>query len=370
MHLAKVYERLGALAANADSSFNPAIQGLRGLAALSVVIGHLYAMPTLAGIKPLNFPEALRVAIDTSGRGVELFFIISGYLIPASLVRHRRVSTFLYDRVMRIMPVFLMLHLVIFVLGPIAGYKFFAGIDLGAYAYTFIANLLFVPDLAGVPIAQQNAWTLTYEWLFYLWFAAFYFHALARGSTLAALTLGLLAIAVVAIWPRSAFFAIGMLLAGNRYVLDIRGVCGVVVGLGLTAITYALCEYVAPYAGLLPGLLLFAMVLARRSGFARLLATRPLQFAGRISYSLYLVHPFVLYGLVAVATRAVAHGADRWLVLIIFAGLGLLLSLAVAAVSFDLIELRLRRRLDALVRGGPPARHPDHRAGATPSSAA
>ena len=52
------------------------------------------------------------------GHGVELFFMISGFLIPASLVRHASVGKFFYDRALRILPVFVVLHLVLFVAGP------------------------------------------------------------------------------------------------------------------------------------------------------------------------------------------------------------------------------------------------------------
>src|SRR5690349_18149229 len=71
--------------------FEPSIQGLRGLAALSVLLVHLYDMPLTAGFLP-QLPSWFDAIIGTFGRGVEVFFMISGYLIPASLVRHQVVS--------------------------------------------------------------------------------------------------------------------------------------------------------------------------------------------------------------------------------------------------------------------------------------
>src|SRR5947209_5980741 len=160
-----------------DGSFVPSVQGLRGVAALSVVIDHFYDMPK-GGVYDLPDPGFLppiwpwfQSVINVGGHGVELFFMISGFLIPASLVRHGSLARFFFDRALRIMPVFLVLHVALFVIGPVVGYKFFRGIDFGSYLGVFTANLLFLQDALGFPIAQQNAWTLTYEWAFYVWFA-------------------------------------------------------------------------------------------------------------------------------------------------------------------------------------------------------
>ena len=104
-----------------NTSFLPSIQGLRGVAAISVLIVHLYDMPLLAGFLP-HVPGWFHGTINMGGHGVELFFMISGLLIPASLVRHASVAKFFYDRALRILPVFVVLHLVLFVAGPIVFY--------------------------------------------------------------------------------------------------------------------------------------------------------------------------------------------------------------------------------------------------------
>ncbi len=41
-------------------------------------------------------------------------------------------------------------------------------------------------DALGLPIAQQNAWTLTYEWAFYIWFALTFSMLRIGGRMLAA----------------------------------------------------------------------------------------------------------------------------------------------------------------------------------------
>jgi len=86
---------------SADSkNFVEAIQGLRGVAALTVLIVHLQDMPLLAGFLPPIWPW-LEATVNMGGHGVELFFMISGFLIPASLMRHRSVGKFFLDRALR-----------------------------------------------------------------------------------------------------------------------------------------------------------------------------------------------------------------------------------------------------------------------------
>ncbi len=325
-----------------DHGFIPAIQGLRGLAALAVVASHIYAMPYLAGLIPPGFPQWADLALAAGGRGVELFFIISGYLIPASLVRHGALSKFFLDRALRIMPVFVTLHVVLFVIGPVIGYKFFAGIDPLSYLRIFLTNLFFIQDFVGDPIAQQNAWTLTYEWVFYIWFAML-FTAFARGRLALAVCLAAVALPLVWFFPRTIYFGLGMLMAWRPIRLVLPGAAGLSAGLALLVVMFGLCEYVSPYAGLPPAVLLFAMVLSGRNGFARLLETAALQFVGKISYSLYLVHPFILFACLAMARRLVALGLGPWTVFACFAVLGVAASLIAAAASYEMIEVRMRQ---------------------------
>ncbi len=54
-----------------DKSFVPSVQGLRGLAAVSVLIVHLYDMPLLAGFLP-SVPRWFQQTINMGGHGVEL----------------------------------------------------------------------------------------------------------------------------------------------------------------------------------------------------------------------------------------------------------------------------------------------------------
>ena len=89
--------------------------------------------------------------------------MISGYVINASLLRHGDVVSFAIDRVARIYPVFLAVHLGIFTVGPLIGYKFFHGLGLIEWAYQFASNVLFLLGVFNLPLAQIVAWSLIYS---------------------------------------------------------------------------------------------------------------------------------------------------------------------------------------------------------------
>lgn len=325
--------------------FEPSIQGLRGIAALSVLFVHLYDMPMNAGFLPA-VPSWFDFTILTGGRGVELFFIISGYLIPASLVRHGQISKFFYERCMRILPVFVVFHLVIFTLGPIVGYKFFKGIDPLSYIGLFLANLLFLPDILRLPAAQQNAWTLTYEWLFYFWFAAtFYFVAIRRVWIVAGLLVAMGLVAIAA-FPIAAYFLVGIAIRYFDVRLELPGLRGAAAALICLFLMYVCLEYINPFLGLIPGFLLFAMVRAPTSGVAILLDRPLIQYIGKISYSLYLAHPFALYPLQMSGAKLAAQGLPLWPVWLSFVFLGLIASLVMSNITYELIEVRLRHLLN------------------------
>ena len=340
-----------------DGSFVPSVQGLRAIAALSVLMDHFYDMPkggmydiANPGFLPPLWPW-LQSVINVGGHGVELFFMISGFLIPASLVRHGSLARFFFDRVLRIMPVFLVLHVALFVVGPIVGYKFFRGIDAGSYLGIFFANLFFLQDALDLPIAQQNAWTLTYEWAFYIWFALSFAAVVQLKNWWLAAPMMVVAMIALFYWPIAAFFGIGMLFSATNIRIPASGPLGLAAGLICFAAMYAALDLFHPFVSLIPGFLLFGMVLAPGSGVSTVLKAQPLQYLGKISYSFYLVHPFMLFPLQMMGLKLVERGYDRWLLWSGFVIIGTVLVLIASAMSYELIEVRFRRLIDSTFRG-------------------
>jgi len=332
---------------------NPSIHGLRGLAAGMVLALHLYgAMVTGGLLDSGGLAGRLEWLFAFGHRGVELFFLISGYLIAGSLVRHRSATRFLAHRLRRIYPAFLVPHLLIFAVGPWVGYGWMAGLDLWGWIRHFFANLLLLPGLFDLPIANIVAWTLSLEMAFYLLAAAAWLIGQQRSPwRKAAARVGWLAIAAVMILrhPRTAFFAAGVLAwwLHQRHAPIARAVQRVPF-LGLAGFA-GLCLLFdrAFAASLLCGWGALLAIAGNRGPLCRLLAGRPLQYLGDISYSLYLWHPLVLFGLKRGLAPALGTETGRCACVVFFLASALAGSLCVAELSYRWIEQRFRRHKPA-----------------------
>jgi peptidoglycan/LPS O-acetylase OafA/YrhL len=228
------------------------------------------------------------------------------------------------------------------------GYKFFRDIDIVTYIKLFFVNLLFLTDILNLPTGQQNAWTLTYEWLFYFWFAAvFYFYTKRNDRTLPC-ALAMFGIIAIIYFPIAAYFLVGAAIRFLRPSVPLRGWLGVSIALLCGAAMYVSLEYINSFLGLIPGFILFAMVATPDSGIASLLSKPVPQFVGKISYSLYLVHPFALFPLQQAGAKLASHEYSLWLLWVCFVAIGTLASFTAATLTYELLEVRLRRYLTGL----------------------
>ena len=134
------------------------LDGVRGLAILLV---SLYRFSK--ELDPSSFPSWLAIAVLRVGeRGVDLFFVLSGFLITGVLLRARQdaryLSNFYWRRALRILPLYFLALLVIGLCYANAG-QF---VLLSAF---FLANLV---SLFGVPLVYGPLWSLAVEEHFYL----------------------------------------------------------------------------------------------------------------------------------------------------------------------------------------------------------
>lgn len=147
------------------------LQVLRGLAALWVVVFHIW---TLQSIRTLYaaMPSPWRELVFDDGRGgVAVFFVLSGFVIAHSLwgkrVDARYAGTFAIRRSLRLDPAYwLSIPLAV---GTTALIALAHGEPLGWPATgTVIGHLLYLQELLALPEIQVVYWTLTYEVQFYL----------------------------------------------------------------------------------------------------------------------------------------------------------------------------------------------------------
>jgi exopolysaccharide production protein ExoZ len=159
------------------------MEGLRGLAILLVFLCHYYDivwrdLPSQSDA----FSLMGRILMAIGGSGVDLFFVLSGFLIYGAVRRPRLdILRFLRRRALRIYPAFLTVLLFYLAISPFLHQiapspTRYVNRITGAFAdrifYVF-ENILFLPGVLPVAPIMNVAWSLSYEWAFYLFLPLF-----------------------------------------------------------------------------------------------------------------------------------------------------------------------------------------------------
>jgi peptidoglycan/LPS O-acetylase OafA/YrhL len=298
----------------------PALDGLRGLAVLLVVVFHIYLAEPLPA-QPI--PRLLNTATRIGQTGVDLFFVLSGFLITGILYDTKSSSRYFLNfygrRTLRIFPLYYGVLLAAFVLLP----RFFGYREAGegsVWLWTYTTNLpaSFTTDWG--PFG--HFWSLAIEEQFYLvWPLVVYAF---RRETLLRVCLGCVALAVVArLVAESSGFSVytftlcrlDSLTVGAWIALAARGPRGMTDWPRRALRWAAVCAaalaplylvqsqvggswvQVVKYTikAFLYGALLVIAVRARRGSWAgRFFHLGPLRALGKYSYGLYVYHPFLV----------------------------------------------------------------------------
>ncbi|MEV5428156.1 acyltransferase [Streptomyces sp. NPDC052701] len=162
------------------------LDALRGIAALVVVFDHSsYAFMA-------EFRRELMPQFNTSRYGIMVFFLVSGYIIPASLERRGCVRTFWIGRLFRVYP--LWAAVVIAALAAhLLGFAEIRSFDGQSAATVAVAHVTLLQELLGTPNLLLVLWTLSYEMAFYLLVVALFTVRLHQRSAATAVILAVLA---------------------------------------------------------------------------------------------------------------------------------------------------------------------------------
>lgn len=346
------------------------IQVLRATAAILVIFVHL--KPLLATI---NLP-----AFGASG--VDLFFVISGYImVYTTYGRHVSAADFARNRIARIVPIYWLMTVLVFAIAAVAPNLLQS---TTANPVFLIKSLLFVPfyrapgDMSPILFV---GWTLNYEMFFYALFAlGLLFRSSMQGvlftlSVLAGLSVagsfaGAGALSASGLFqfyssPIMLEFALGMVIAlvfRNppkfsapvwRYVL----IALILLGLGLL-IAPPFLPAAGRFNGFLShGLPAMAMVWAALALESRGDSVRQglLVRLGDASYSMYLTHPFVVQVFQKLLSGLVTHGLFSLLLI----ALSIAAVMATALGVHKMVEVPLTRMVRHLlgIRPRPRAFH-------------
>ena len=325
------------------------MEGLRGVAVTLVFLQHYAVQSQGIGLSP-GPAAAVAAALRAYGNlGVELFFVLSGYLIYGTLIRRAPpFAGFMARRVRRIYPAFLVVFafaLSLTLLVPIPGK--IPDDPWGATTY-LAANLALLPGLVPIPGIVSVAWSLSYEFFFYIAAAGLVLgtgmHRLARRRRVA--ILALLAILFLAFantgipnFPlRMMPFFAGMLLAeglGER--IPAWAGWAAPVAAFLACVTHAVSGVTAEGIHTAAFFLLCAVCFHGAGRVSAAMVWAPLRWLGNMSYSYYLVHGFVVRIAMVLLARLLPHGMEDWvfwaLMPVLYAA-----TLAASALLFILVE--------------------------------
>ncbi|MCO8168840.1 acyltransferase [Pseudomonas sp. 21LCFQ02] len=286
-------------------TFRKDINGLRAIAVLGVLLYHFH---------PAWLPGGFA--------GVDVFFVISGYLITGIVLRGLgnqsfSLVQFYRSRAQRIIPALAVLCLVL--LG--GGWFYLLPLDYAALGKHVAASLGFVSNIvywreAGYFTADAHekwllhTWSLSVEWQFYLLYPVVLLllkrlvglNALRGWIVAGCLASFALCLAASRYWPEPAFYLLPtraweLLLGAVACVFPVklkpaqqRWLEGL--GLGLILFSFAFIKVQQTWSGylvLLPVLGTWAMIAAARQDSP--VTGNPLaQWLGSLSYSLYLWH--------------------------------------------------------------------------------
>lgn len=328
---------------------------LRGIAALSVLLGHymgvywlyrpgvekLIAGPELpAGVAPSYFVD-LQLSIlplNWGALGVSLFFLVSGFVIPFSFQGQTRLA-FCIGRVFRIYPTYVA-GFAVTIVAIMANARYsgqpipFSKPEVVIHAVPGLRDLLASPAIDGV------VWTLEVELKFYV-IAVIISSWLRAGSMLTfavPLALGLwlallpaptsaAALAIRTASPYLIFMFAGVALnfLHRRLLNELKA--ALVLSLVLWA-TYRLPDINAVFPSYAAALAIFLVVMAA----PRLLPNRgPILFLANVSYPLYVCHGIAGY---VVMAQLETHGFSPLAVV----GLATAFALSVAWLLHCLVE--------------------------------
>ncbi|OYV48930.1 MAG: acyltransferase, partial [Burkholderiales bacterium 21-58-4] len=145
------------------------MEGLRGFAVFLVFMVH-YATLVNPWVIGNDLLHAFSSAVHTMGNaGVDLFFVLSGYLIYGSLIsRPQKFMRFMSRRVKRIYPAFMAVFLLYVFLSFVFHSESKIPVLFSSAAVYLMQNVLLLPGLFPIEPLVTVSWSLSYEMFYYL----------------------------------------------------------------------------------------------------------------------------------------------------------------------------------------------------------
>jgi peptidoglycan/LPS O-acetylase OafA/YrhL len=203
------------------------LDALRGPAALAVTMHHA-GWTFIPGV----WAEVDR-RIDLGTWGVFVFFLVSGYIIPASLERRGDLRAFWTGRAFRLLPLLLTASCLALLLAQVGLLPVQPGLGERPLFLVLLGNVTMLQELLNLPAVISVAWTLSYEMAFYLLSVALFAVRQAHRSAGIAVALAVAAVPLGLLLPRALINGRADLAAA---ALGLAAVAGGLLGLALVVL--------------------------------------------------------------------------------------------------------------------------------------
>lgn len=373
----------------------PGLDGVRGLAILAVMIFHIFESNHIYKARGVISGKLLSIALY-GWSGVDLFFVLSGFLITGILIRSRNeehyFANFYTRRALRIFPLYYATLFVLFAVVPLFPALYTDGLRVAhehqRWYWSYLTNIpLSRGQFDVIPWPTTHLWSLAIEEQFYLVWPAVVLLTRNNRRLASVCLLGIAASVTYCAWavylgthPAGAYFSTlarsialfsGALLAirfadrkstpsvarVGEWIIGI-GFCSIVLLRYAQGVSSAVEHFMLVFSYVLNaavaiGILLTAIATESSRMLARVWKSRLLRFFGRYSYALYVFHILVVSALNQVF-RLRPHDATQDVSSLSVARLAswsaiyFTITIAAALVSWNLLEhpfLRLKGKL-------------------------
>ena len=331
---------------------NDTIDGFRALAILAVMAFHYTVRwtPPQNGADLYGYARAYPGWLELGRFGVEVFFVISGFVIAMTVSRCATAAEFGWRRLARLYPAYVVCATITFAAMWAAGPAAFrvSGLD-------WLANFTMAAPALGRRYVDGAYWSLLVEVKFYLAVAACFLVLRQR------FWIGLAGLAVVgaelsrlkpdgaASWLIAPYMPLFLLGMAGWFWIEARRPAAALACLATAAVTYAATSSYLVGAAAAPGLRMWGhlAILGPSLGMLGLLTLKPLDlgalgYLGRCSYSLYLLHQKIGVTVIGLLTPMLPDAVAM------AAAVGV--CVAGAAAMYELVEKPAQRALTALWR--------------------
>lgn len=269
------------------------LDSVRGLAALAVVIYHyFYRYNDIFGHNDIGVDW-----VSMGKHGVEVFFLVSGFVIYWSLYNVKNPFDFVVSRFSRLYPVYWVSVILTFTLVTVVGLD---GRDVSFNEA--LINLTMLQGFLQVPSVDGVYWTLMIELIFYFWMfilLIFKLHDNAEVFLSVFIIINLLDILL----PLNINGPLSKLMLFDYMTFFVSGICfyKIINDLNRKRSVFILCfclfSTLLTYSAFhfLIFLSVYALFYLSLIGRIGLMRSKYLVFLGGVSYSLYLVHQNIGY---------------------------------------------------------------------------